>query len=154
VYAQVSLLLALGLLLLAHIRLMLVVDELDDGGPGVAVVDVVPEARGVDDGELDLELLLLELGLDDLDLGELVELLDMASAVVLCGRQLGGEEGVDERRFAQSRLAWASSAPIHCHCFEERTNDHDCEVCAAFGDNLVFLKNHERQLNRYAAART
>ena len=87
--AEVDLLLALGLLLLAHVRLVLVVNEVDDGSPRVTVVDVVAEARGINDGELRLELLLLELGLDDLDLGELVELLVVAATVVLCGGKLG-----------------------------------------------------------------
>ena len=38
------------LLLLSHICLMLVVDEVDDGRPRVAVVDIVTEAGGVNDG--------------------------------------------------------------------------------------------------------
>lgn len=41
------------LLFLQHVRLMLVVEELDDGLPRVAVVHVVAETRGVDDGEAD-----------------------------------------------------------------------------------------------------
>jgi hypothetical protein len=32
---------------------MLVVEKLDDGLPRVAVVDIVTEARGVDDGKAD-----------------------------------------------------------------------------------------------------
>lgn len=59
VHPQVSLLVPLGLLLLAHVRFMLVVDKLDNGGPGIAVVDVVAKAGRVNDSELDLELLLL-----------------------------------------------------------------------------------------------
>lgn len=50
---EVDLLSTLGLLLLKHVRLMLVVQELDDGLPRVAVVDVVTEARGVNDSEAD-----------------------------------------------------------------------------------------------------
>jgi hypothetical protein len=103
--AKVSLLPTVGLLLLAHVRLVLVIDKVDDRGPRVAVVDIVAKAGGVDDGELDFELLLLELGLDDFDLGQLVELLDVPARVVLCGRELGGEERVDERRLAQAGLA-------------------------------------------------
>ena len=53
VHAEVDLVRALGLLLLAHVRLVLVVNEVDDGRPRVAVVDVVAEARGVNDGEAD-----------------------------------------------------------------------------------------------------
>lgn len=53
VHAEIDLIAALRLLLLQHERLMLVVEELDDGLPGVAVVDVVAEARRVNDGETD-----------------------------------------------------------------------------------------------------
>ena len=107
--AQVNLVVPLGLLLLAHVRLVLVVDKINDGSPRVAVVDVVTEAGGVDDGELRLELLLLKLSLDDLDLGELVELLLVAPGVVLGRRELGREEGVDEGRLPETRLAWRCS---------------------------------------------
>lgn len=106
VYPQISLLLALGLLLLAHVRLMLVVDELHDRRPGVAVVDIVAEAWGVDDRELDLELFFLEFGLDNLDLGQLVQLLVVAAAVVLCWRQLRRKKGVDKGGFSEPRLPW------------------------------------------------
>ena len=102
---QVGLLRALGLLLLSHICLMLVVNEVDDGAPRVAVVHVVAKARGVDDSELDLELFLLELSLDNLNLSELVKLFVMAPAVVLGRRELGRKKGVDESRLAQPRLA-------------------------------------------------
>jgi hypothetical protein len=53
VHAEVDLVLAARLLLLEHVRLVLVVEELDDGHPRVAVVDVVAKARSVDDSEAD-----------------------------------------------------------------------------------------------------
>lgn len=53
VYTEVDLLLTLGLLLLQHVGLVLVVEELDNGLPRVAVVDVVAEARGINDGQTD-----------------------------------------------------------------------------------------------------
>ena len=105
-HPEVNLILPLGLLLLPHIRLMLVVNEIDNRCPRVAVVDVVAEAGGVDDSELRLELLLLKLSFDDLDLGELVELLVVPLVVVLCGGELGREERIDECRFAETGLAW------------------------------------------------
>lgn len=40
-----------GLLLLQHVGFMLVVEELDDGLPGIAVVDIISEARGINDGQ-------------------------------------------------------------------------------------------------------
>ena len=37
------------LLFLQHVRLMLIIQELYDGHPGIAIVDVVAEARSVND---------------------------------------------------------------------------------------------------------
>jgi hypothetical protein len=50
---EVDFVCAARLLLLQHVGLVLVVEELDDRLPRVAVVDVVAEARGVDYGEAD-----------------------------------------------------------------------------------------------------
>lgn len=121
---EIDLVVSARLLLLQHVRLVLVVEELDDWHPGVAVVDVVTEARGVDDSQADcvgsvsrlnaipafrprptLEELLLQFSLRDLDLDGLVDLLLMSPLVVgivLDGR---GEEGVDEGRLAEARFA-------------------------------------------------
>lgn len=52
---EVDLVSAAWLLLLQHVRLVLVVEELDNGLPRVAVVDVVAESRSVDDGESDCQ---------------------------------------------------------------------------------------------------
>lgn len=41
------------LLLLQHVRLMLVVKELNDGLPRVTVVDIVSESGGINDGQAD-----------------------------------------------------------------------------------------------------
>ena len=86
--SQVTLLGPLRLLFLAHVRLMLVVNEVDNGQPRITVVDVVTESRCVNHGELNLELLLLKLGLDDIDFSELVELLVVTPGVAFSGRQL------------------------------------------------------------------
>lgn len=53
VNTEIDLIRAARLLLLKHVRLMLVVEELDDGLPRVAVVDVVTETGGVDNGKTD-----------------------------------------------------------------------------------------------------
>jgi hypothetical protein len=102
---KITLLTALGLLFLDHVRLMLVVNEVDDGRPGVAVIDIVSKAGSVNDSELDLKLLLLKLSLDDFDFGKLVELLVVASAVVFRKRQLGRKECVNKSGLSQTRLA-------------------------------------------------
>ena len=95
----------LRLLLLAHVRFMLVVNEFDDRQPGVTIVDIVTKTRGVNDSELDLELTFLKLGLDYFNLGELVELFVVTFIVVFRGRQFSGKEGVDQGCFTQTRLA-------------------------------------------------
>ena len=94
-HAEVNLFMTLRLLLLTHIRLMLVVNEFYNREPGVTVVDVVTESRGVDDRELDLELTFLELSLNYFDFCQLVQLLVMAFVVVFSGGQFSREEGVD-----------------------------------------------------------
>lgn len=101
--SKVALLSTLGLLLLPHVHFVLIIEEVNDGGPRVPVVDVVAEAGRVNDGELDFEDFFFELGLDDLNLfmvreslggvsthvltlaylGKLVKLLDVSAAVVL-----------------------------------------------------------------------
>lgn len=75
---------------------MLIVKELNNGLPAVAVVHVIPETRSVDDGESDFEEFLLQFGFGDLDLDGLVDLLGVAAAMVGVVLDGGREEGVDE----------------------------------------------------------
>ena len=103
--AQVDLVLTSRLLLLEHVRLVLVVEELDDGHPRVPVVHVVTEAGGVDHGQPDLEELFLQLGLGDLDLHGLVDLLGVPSLVVGIVLDRRREQSVDEGRLSQARLS-------------------------------------------------
>jgi hypothetical protein len=91
---EVNLFVALRLLLLAHIRFVLVINEVDDWRPGITVVDIVTKSGGVNDGKFDLELLFLKLSLDYFDFCELVELFVVPPAVVPSGRQLGSEKCV------------------------------------------------------------
>lgn len=72
---------------------------------------------------LTLEELLLELGLGDLDLDGLVDLLCVTAAVVGVVLDGGGEKGVDEGGLAEARLA----------------SNHDSEGGTALRDNLVAL---------------
>lgn len=97
---QVDLVVPLGLLLLAHVGLMLVVNEVDNRSPRVAVVDVVTKTGAVDHGKLSVELLLIQFRLDDIHLSQLVELLMVAASVVLRRRKLRREERVDQRSLA------------------------------------------------------
>jgi hypothetical protein len=60
---QIRLFVPLRQLLLTHVYFMLVVNKLDNWEPRVAVVNIVSEARGGDDGELDLELAFFKLSL-------------------------------------------------------------------------------------------
>lgn len=49
-HAKVDFVNSAWLLLLQHIRLMLIVQKLDDWHPGVPIVDIVTKARGINDG--------------------------------------------------------------------------------------------------------
>ena len=51
------------LLFLQHVRLMLIVQELYDGHPRVTVVDVVTEARSVDDRQADCAMPWFRIGI-------------------------------------------------------------------------------------------
>jgi hypothetical protein len=102
---------------------MLVVQEFYNWLPAVPVVHVVAKSGSVNDRQADLEELLLQLGLGDLDLNRLVNLLGVASAVI--GVVLDGcaEEGVDEGGLSQAGFA----------------SNHDGEGSTALGHNLVAL---------------
>ena len=82
---QVRFLVSLGLLFLTHVSFMLVINELNDGKPRVAVIDIVSKSGGVNDGEFDLELTFLKLSLNNFDLSQFIQLLVVASAVVFSG---------------------------------------------------------------------
>lgn len=51
VHTHVDLVRSAGLLFLEHVRLVLVIQELDDRLPGVTVVDIVTEAGGINNGQ-------------------------------------------------------------------------------------------------------
>jgi hypothetical protein len=53
VNTEINLVNSSRLLLLQHVGLVLVVKEFDDRHPGIAVVDIVSEARSIDDSEAD-----------------------------------------------------------------------------------------------------
>jgi len=53
VHTEVDLVGTARLLLLQHIGLMLVVQELDNGLPRIAIVDIVAEARCINNGQAD-----------------------------------------------------------------------------------------------------
>jgi hypothetical protein len=50
---EIDLVLTTRLLLLKHVGLVLVVEELDNGHPRVTVVDIVAKSGGIDDGQSD-----------------------------------------------------------------------------------------------------
>jgi hypothetical protein len=122
-HSQVDLLRPAWLLLLQHVALVLVIQELNDWLPAVPIVHVVAKAWGVDDGQSDLKELLFQLCLGDLNLDSLVNLLGVTAAMVCVVLDGGGEESVDEGGLAQAGLA----------CY------HDGEGGAAFGNDLVTL---------------
>ena len=152
---EVNLVSAAWLLLLQHVRLVLVVEELDNGLPRVAIVDVVTESRCVDDGEADyqsqlggtklcrgdsvptLEELLLELCLCDLNLDCLVHLLVVSSLVVGVVLDRGGEEGFDEGCLSEARLS-SNLGQLAAVADEDGTKTyHNGEGSTTLGNNLV-----------------
>ena len=102
---QIALLLPVRLLFLSHIRLMLIIHEVDNRHPRITVVHVVTESRSVDDSKLDLELFLFKFSLDNLDFSEFVELLLVTAAVVARRGEFGGEKCVDEGCLPKTGLA-------------------------------------------------
>ena len=94
-HTHVGPLLAQRLLFLAHVSLVLVVEEVDKRHPAVAVVHVVRESRRVDHGQVHAELLLLELGLNHVDLHGARQLLRVALRLILRGSELRTEQRVD-----------------------------------------------------------
>lgn len=124
---EVDLVLTAWLLLLKHVGLVLVVEELDDGHPRVAVVDIVTEARGVDDSQTDcrpekkplaitvelnasscirtLEEFLLQLSLGNFNLDSLVDLLLVSAFVVGIVLDGGRKESVDKGGLSKARLS-------------------------------------------------
>jgi hypothetical protein len=136
--AEIDLVLTARLLLLKHVGLVLVVEELDNGHPGIAVVDVVTESRCVDNGQADLEELLLELSLGDLDFDGLVNLLLMTALVVGIVLDGGREKGVDEGRLSKAGLA----------------SNHNSEASTTLSDDLVSLVGQIGNANRRGALRS
>ena len=119
---EVNLINTARLLLLQHIRLMLIVQELNDWHPRIAVVDIISEAWCINNCQADyqdvserqmlcisnghtLEKLLLKLSLCDLNLDSLVHLLCVSALVVGVVLDCRGEEGVDEGSLSESRFA-------------------------------------------------
>ena len=51
VYTHIDLVCTPRLLLLQHVRLVLVVEKLDDRLPGIAVVDIVTKSRGINNSQ-------------------------------------------------------------------------------------------------------
>jgi len=104
VHPHVAFIATFGLLLLSHVNFMLIVHEINDGCPAIPVVDVIPKARRINNSEFHFEGLFFQFCLDNLDLGKLVQLLDMSATVILGWTEFGAEQSVNECRFAQPRF--------------------------------------------------
>lgn len=96
--------LALGGKLLAEVGGVLVLDVLDDRVPAPVVVDEVAISRGVDNVEAQTHAVLLDDVRHSLDLGCLADGLVRLSAT-LGVDEVRREDGVDQRRLAETRLA-------------------------------------------------
>src|SRR3569833_2396648 len=99
--------LALGGELLAQVGRVLVLDVLDDGVPAPVVVDQVVFVCGVDDVQPEPDAVLLDDERNRVDLGGGPhDLFGVQPALGL--DQVGGEDGVDQGRLAQTSLAYAA----------------------------------------------
>lgn len=94
----VELVASIRLLLLTHVRLVLIINEVDNRVPGLFVVDIVAKARRVNDRQLYFESLFFQFGFDNVNFGRLVNLFCMAARVVLVHSEFRREQGVDEGR--------------------------------------------------------
>ena len=96
---------AVDLVLGIEVRVESLLNVVDNGAPRLIVVHKVTESRGVDNGEAKTDTGLLNVGADGLNgdgLGNDVQ----ARALALLGRvERGVEEGVNQSRLAQARLA-------------------------------------------------
>lgn len=156
-YTEIDFVHTAGLLLLKHIALMLIVQELDNWHPRVAVVDIVAETWSVDHGKTDcekvncclslhrlstrtLEELLLQLCLRDFDLNRLVNLLGMSALVIGVILNCGREECVDLRGVSFAAREKVLRRTDKCCLSKSRfTSNHNSERCSSFGDDLVTL---------------
>lgn len=96
--------LALGRELLAQVGRVLVLDVLDDGVPAPVVVHQVAVPWRVDDVEPQPHAVLLDDVRDRVDLGRAADRL-IGEHAALGVDQVRGEDGVDQRRLAETRLA-------------------------------------------------
>ena len=119
-YSKINFVHASWLLLLQHVGLMLVVKELNNRHPRITVVDIISKAGCVDNSKahykedinqssfeivsihLTFEELLLKLGLCDLDLNSLVDLLRVTAFVIRVVLNSSRKESIDECRLSQA----------------------------------------------------
>lgn len=94
--------------LLAQVRAVLVLDVLDDRIPAPVVVDQVAVARRVDDIEPQAHAVLLDDVRDGLDLGGAANGL-VGGEAAFAVDEVGREDCVDERGFAEAGLTWRGS---------------------------------------------
>jgi hypothetical protein len=99
-----------------------------------------------------LEELLLQLGLGNLDLDRLVDLLLVPALVIGVVLDSGGEERVDEGRLAQSGLASnLTGGQKQLQPRETHSPDHDRKRGTPLSDNLVPLVRQVGNANRRGA---
>jgi hypothetical protein len=93
---------AVDLVLGVEVRIIALLDVVDNGAPRLIVVDEVTEARSVDNSQTQTDTSLLNIGADGLD-GDGLRNDVEARALALLGRVEGGvEESVDERGLAKA----------------------------------------------------
>lgn len=140
--------LTLGSELFSQVGGVLVLDILDNGVPATVVVDKISIAGGVDNVQAKTNVILLDDVRHRLDLGGGADnLVGVQSALGL--DEVRGEDGVDEGRLAQTRLACSAQTRQSRECFrwseleleprEQLTDADDIELESALQELALDL---------------
>jgi hypothetical protein len=96
-----------------EVGIVTLLNVVDNGTPGLVVIDKVTKAGGINNGQAETDTSLLNVGADGLDsdgLGNDVK----AGSLALLGRVQGGvEEGIDKGGLAQTRFTYAPLNVAH-----------------------------------------
>lgn len=95
----------LGSQLLAQVGRVLILDVFDNGVPASVVVDEISVSRGIDNVHLEADAVLLDDVGNGVDLGGLADGL-IGLETTLGFEKVGGEDGVDQGRLAQTSLSY------------------------------------------------
>ena len=97
---------AVDLVLGIQVSIEALLDVLNDGAPGVVVVDKVTKAGSVNDSQAQANSVFLDIGADGLNVDSLGCKVERRLLALLRGVERGVEKSVDQSGFSEARLAW------------------------------------------------